>query len=106
MTRCRECKQTLGHTENCTRSLDHMRARLPSIETMKALADSPGPCRGCIEKERRLTEAISLIRRGVQMLYRTGWEKGETDDEWRIKARSFLAQHDMETEYLKSQERR
>lgn len=40
------------------------------------------------------------------MLNRTGWEKGETDDEWRQKAVTFLAIHEMETEYLKSQDRK
>lgn len=64
------------------------------------------PCPGCIEKEKRLTEAVALIRRGVRMLNRTGWEKGETDDEWRQKAVTFLAIHEMETEYLKSQDRK
>ncbi len=59
-------------------------------------------CLGCIEKEKRLIEALDLLRRGVKMLHRVGWEKGETDDEWRQKAVSYINQWDMETEYLRS----
>lgn len=59
-------------------------------------------CLGCIEKQKRLTKAISLLRRGVKTLNRVGWEKGETDDEWRKAASHFVGLHDQELAYLKS----
>ena len=75
---------------------------LPSIEDIKARRETP-KCPGCVEKEKRLIEAVDLLRRGVKMLQRVGWEKGETDDEWRQKAASYLTHWDMEVvAYLKS----
>jgi hypothetical protein len=53
-------------------------------------------CPGCIEKTKRLKDAVNLLRRGVKMLHRVGWEPGETDDEWRQKAVTFLAVEQME----------
>lgn len=59
-------------------------------------------CLGCIEKEKRLRKAVSLLRRGIKMLNRAGWEKGETDEEWKLKAQSYVNAWDMEEDYLRS----
>lgn len=36
-TRCPECKESLGHTENCSRQLDHMRASVAPPSTAEVL---------------------------------------------------------------------
>jgi len=42
---CQECKQALGHTEDCSRQLDHMRAMLP--EASRLCQNPTAPCGHC-----------------------------------------------------------
>lgn len=56
------------------------------------------------ELRRRLCEAENLLRRGVAMLHRVGWEKGETDDEWRSSAVTWLACEEMNRGYSRTKE--
>lgn len=56
-------------------------------------------CPGCTEKSKRLKDAVDLLKRGVKMLHRVGWEPGETDDEWRQKAVTYLSVHEMDEQY-------
>lgn len=58
-------------------------------------------CPGCTEKSARLNEALRLIKRGVKMLNRTGWESGETDEEWKKSAESFLVYEKLDAKYEK-----
>ena len=51
-----------------------------------------------------LTEAERLLKRGVKALNRLGWEKGETDAEWRQAARAFLTGLKMARDYEKTKE--
>src|SRR4051812_8557778 len=43
-----------------------------------------------------LSEAMALLSRGVACLDRTGWETGETDDEWKLAARKWLEQQKLQ----------
>lgn len=43
-----------------------------------------------IELRKRLREAENLLRRGIACLNRVGWEKGETDDEWKMDASMWV----------------
>lgn len=47
----------------------------------------------------RLMEAETLLKRGVKMLNRPSWKRGETDDEWRTATEKYLNSRKMEEEY-------
>jgi hypothetical protein len=69
---------------------------VPGDELMKI-------CQGCVEKDKRLNEAVRLLRRGVKAMNRVGWEPGEKDSDWKLAARSYVAQYRAETEYMKTE---
>jgi hypothetical protein len=71
-----------------------------AIEALKVI-----PCSGCSQKGEQLKDAVELLRRGVNMLHRVGWEPGETDVEWQMAAALLVGLYDQDAEHMRANTR-
>ena len=52
-----------------------------------------------LELRKRLSQAEALLRRGIKTMRRTGWEAGETDQEWTAAAAMWVYLEEREREF-------